>query len=201
MDKKYIYIVIGILLIIGLSIYIGKSIGNKEYKDKEIKTKIEYIHVENKQSIEKIDSLNKVIKDLSKKETSLKKEETKIKEKANNIILIKPENKDCEDLYNKATEKIELLNNVIVVKDSVELNLKNQIQEQKKIISLKDNIIINKDEEISLIKKLSKPRDKKYSISIHIGTGAAITKNNNSVNAQFVPIYVGVGISRNILSF
>lgn len=201
MDKKYIYIVIGILLIIGLSIYIGKSIGNKEYKDNEIKTKIEYIHVENKQSIEKIDSLNKVIKDLSKKETSLKKEENKIKEKANNIILIKPENKDCEDLYNKSTEKIELLNNVIVVKDSVELNLKNQIQEQKKIISLKDNIIINKDEEISLIKKLSKPRNKKYSISIHIGTGAAITKNNNSVNAQFVPIYVGVGISRNILSF
>ena len=198
---KYIYIAIGIILLIGITLYIGKKIGEKESRDKDTKTKIEYVQVENKQSIKKIDSLNKLITNLSKKEIILKKEEVKIKEKAQDIILIKPENKDCEDLYNKAIEKIDLLNQVIVVKDSVELNLKNQIQEQKNIISLKDNVIKNKDIEISLIKNLTKPRDKKYSISIHVGTGAAITKNNNSINAQFVPVYVGIGISRNLISF
>ena len=199
--RKYIYIAIGILLLIGVTLYIGKKIGEKESRDKDTKTKIEYVQVENKQSIKKIDSLNKLIQGLSKKEIILKKEEVKIKEKAQDIILIKPENKDCEDLYNKAIEKIDLLNQVIVVKDSVELNLKNQIQEQKNIISLKDNVIKNKDIEISLIKNLAKPRDKKYSMSIHVGTGAAITKNNNSINAQFVPVYVGIGISRNLISF
>ena len=199
--RKYIYIAIGILLLIGVTLYIGKKIGEKESRDKDTKTKIEYVQVENKQSIKKIDSLNKLIQGLSKKEIILKKEEVKIKEKAQDIILIKPENKACEDLYNKAIEKIDLLNQVIVVKDSVELNLKNQIQEQKNVISLKDNIIKNKDIEINLIKTLAKPRDKKYSISIHVGTGAAITKNNNSINAQFVPVYVGIGISRNLISF
>ena len=198
---KYIYIAIGIILLIGITLYIGKKIGEKESRDKDTKTKIEYVQVENKQSIKKIDSLNKLITNLSKKEIILKKEEVKIKEKAQDIILIKPENKDCEDLYNKAIEKIDLLNQVIVVKDSVELNLKNQIQEQKNIISLKDNVIKNKDIEISLIKKLTKTKDKKYSINIHVGTGAAITKNNNSINAQFVPVYVGIGISRNLISF
>ena len=193
--------IVGILLLIGLAVYIGKSIGSKEARDKETKTKIEYIHVENKQSIKKIDSLNKVISGLSKKDVILKKEEAKIKEKADEIILIKPENKDCEDLYNTATKKIDLLNQVIVVKDSVESNLRNQIVEKDNVIALKDIIINNKDKEISLIKTLSKPRDKKYSISIHIGTGAAITKNNNNINAQFVPVYIGVGISRNLLSF
>ena len=199
--RKYIYIVIGILLLIGVTLYIGKKIGEKETRDKDTKTKIEYVQVENKQSIKKIDSLNKLIQGLSKKEIILKKEEVKIKEKAQDIILVKPENKDCEDLYNKSTEKIGLLNQVIIIKDSVESNLKNQIQEQKNVISLKDNIIKNKDIEISLIKTLAKPRDKKYSISIHIGTGAAITKSNNSINAQFVPVYVGIGISRNLISF
>ena len=199
--RKYIYIVIGILLLIGVTLYIGKKIGEKESRDKDTKTKIEYVQVENKQSIKKIDSLNKLITSLSKKEIILKKEEVKIKEKAQDIILVKPENKDCEDLYNKATEKIGLLNQVIIIKDSVESNLKNQIQEQKNVISLKDNIIKNKDIEISLIKTLAKPRDKKYSISIHVGTGATITKNNNSINAQFVPVYVGIGISRNLISF
>lgn len=199
--RKYIYIAIGILLLIGVTLYIGKKIGEKESRDKDTKTKIEYVQVENKQSIKKIDSLNKLIQGLSKKEIILKKEEVKIKEKAQDIILVKPENKDCEDLYNKTTEKIGLLNQVIIIKDSVESNLKNQIQEQKNIISLKDNIIKNKDIEISLIKTLAKPRDKKYSISIHVGTGAAITKNNNSINAQFVPVYVGIGISRNLISF
>ena len=39
----------------------------------------------------------------------------KDKEKAQDIILVKPENKDCEDLYNKATEKIDLLSAIIAI--------------------------------------------------------------------------------------
>ena len=120
--KKYIYIAIGLVILIMTVLYIGKQIGEKKSRDKDALTKIEYVQVENKQSIKKIDSLKNLIKDLSKKEKSLKKEETKIKEKANNIILVKPENPECNDLYNKATEKIELLTQVIVVKDSVESN-------------------------------------------------------------------------------
>ena len=49
--RKYIYIAIGILLLIGVTLYIGKKIGEKESRDKDTKTKIEYVQVENKQSI------------------------------------------------------------------------------------------------------------------------------------------------------
>ena len=110
-------------------------------------------------------------------------------------------NKDCEDLYYKASDKIESLNKTITIKDSIENNLRNTIVNKDNVISLKDDIIKNKDSEIELVKSLGKKRDKKYSVSIQLGTGAAVTKNINSINAQFVPIYVGIGISRNIFSF
>ena len=199
--KKYIYIIIGIILLIGIAYYIGNSIGKKNQDDIRVKKEIQIVQIDTKKNEKKVDSLNKIISKLEKKDQGFKKQEIKIQDKIKTIFIEKPENKDCEGLYNKASEKIDLLEKVITVKDSVEYNLRNTIEEQDKIISLKDNIIKNKDKEIELNKSLNKKRDKKYSISLHLGTGGAITKNNNNLNIQYVPVYVGVGISRHIFSF
>lgn len=199
--KKYIYIAIGVIVAVLLSLYIGKSIGEKNQKNKQIKTQIKVIHKDNKEAQKKIDSLNLLVKDLSKKDVIYKNREVVIREKAKNIVIEKPANKECEDLYNKATEKIGYLEETINIKDSIETNLRTQLKLKDNIIFEKDRQLSNKDREIELLKDLGKPRDKKYSISIHVGTGGAVTKNNNSINVQFVPVYVGVGLSRNIISF
>lgn len=199
--KKYLYIIVGVIIIIALSYYIGNSVGRKNKEDQQVKKEIKIIQVENKDNIRKIDSLNNKIKQLDKKDNSLKEKEIEIREKIKTIVIEKPENKDCEDLYYKASDKIESLNKTITIKDSIENNLRNTIVNKDKVISLKDDIIKNKDSEIELVKSLGKKRDKKYSVSIQLGTGATVTKNINSINAQFVPIYVGIGISRNIFSF
>ena len=201
MNKKYIYIGIAVIVAILISLYIGKSIGQKDQKDIQIHKQIEYIHVDNQQSVKKIDSLNLVINSLKKKDVVLKKDEAKKKDKADQIIITKPDNPECNELYTNATNKISLLEEIIVIKDSVESNLRVQLVEKDKIISLKDRVLANKDTEIGLLKELGKKRDKKYSISIQVGTGGAITKNSNAINVQYVPVYVGIGISRNILSF
>ena len=135
MNKKNIYIGIGFILVILLSLYIGKSIGNKDQKDQQIKTEIKTIEVENKNTLKKVDSLQKLVKNIKEKDTEFKKVETLIKKKASEIIIPKSPNKDCDEVYNKATEKIVLLEEVITVKDSIESNL-------RKEINIKD-IIIN----------------------------------------------------------
>lgn len=201
MNKKYIYITVGIIAIILLSLYIGNSIGVKKQSDSEVKTKIEVIHVGNEKNAKEVDSLNKLITKLQTKDLGLKKEEIKLKEKAKEIVIEKPINPECLDLYESAVEKIAILDKVITVKDTIESNLRSQIIQKDNVISLKDQIIENKDSEISLIKQLNKRRDKKFSISIHVGTGVGISKNGPDVNVRMVPVYVGVGISRHLFSF
>jgi hypothetical protein len=198
--QTYVYIIIGILIIIGVSIYIGKSIGNKEQKDIQIKKEIEYIQVDNKQAEKKIDSLQSIVKDLNKKDKSLKTKEVKIREKANEIVLEKPKNEECNEIYEKANAKIEAQNKALVIKDTIEHNLRNIITEKDYIIDTKDRIIANKDKEIELTKELQKPRNKKYSIGIQVGYGGGVTVENNKITFKAVP-YVGIGISRTIFSF
>ena len=162
--NKYVYIIIGISILIGVSLYIGNSMGKKEQRNTQIKKEIEYIQVENKESENKIDSLNSVIKKLNSKDLKLKKQET--------IVI-------------KKADKIGLLNTVISIKDSIETNLNKTIGEKDNIINLKNDIISNKDEEIRLTKQLSKPRTKKIVVGLQLGTGGALTKRDNNLNIQF----------------
>lgn len=201
MATKYYYIIGGIILAILIALYIGKSIGEKDQRDTQIKTEIKVIQVESEKAKAKIDSLNKLVKNLSKKDKDLKKEEIKTKKKADDIIIVKPSNPECNDLYDKATTKIELLEKTIVIKDSVESNLRTQLKLKDNIIFEKDKIIDNKDKEIALLKDLGKPRNKKWSVSLQLGTGGGITQADRTIQIKQVPVYVGVGLSRHIFSF
>lgn len=199
--KNIIYIIVALIIVILISLYIGKSIGIKDNKDKDIKNKIQYIQIENKENYKKIDSLNNIIKSLNKKDISFKKQEIIKRKESDKIEIKKPTNNDCIGLYDSATVKINMLNDIIDIKDSIETNLRKTIEEKDRIIETKDKIIANKDIEINLQKELSKKRDKKYTVGIQLGTGGAIIKNPNNITVNYVPIYVGIGISKKIFSF
>lgn len=201
MNNRYIYIGIAFVLAILIALYIGKSNGQKDQKDDQIRTEIKVIHVENKEAVKKVDSLNKVIAKFGKKDVQYKTEYITIKEKADKIYIEKPLNKECDDLYDKATTKINYLEKAIVVKDSIEVNLRNTIALKDNIIFQKDNIITNKDKEIVLIKELNKPRVKKWAVSLQVGTGFGIETLDRNIQVKQIPVYAGVGISRDIFRF
>lgn len=201
MNNRYIYIGIAFILAILIALYIGKSNGQKDQKDDQIRTEIKVIHVENKEAVKKVDSLNKVIAKFGKKDVQYKTEYITIKEKADKIYIEKPLNKECDDLYDKATTKINYLEKAIVVKDSIEVNLRNTIALKDNIIFQKDNIIANKDKEIVLIKELNKPRVKKWAVSLQVGTGFGIETLDRNIQVKQIPVYAGVGISRDIFRF
>jgi hypothetical protein len=201
MNKKYIYIAIGLILVILVSLYIGKSIGQKDQKDIQTKERIKVIQVENKETIKKIDSLNSVIKTLGNKTQKVIEKQIVTREKAKDIIIEKPVNTtECDDLYNKSTEKISLLEESLAIGDTIQKNLNLIIDNQNGIINNKDKIIANKDLELKLTKDLQKPRIKKYSISVQVGYGATVTTQNNTVTFKTAP-YIGIGVSRAIFSF
>lgn len=202
MKTKYIYIIIASILVLGLIFYIGREIGKKIQADKQIDKQIQYIHIENKEAEKRADSLSKIVDNLQKDNKELKKKETNKKDKADQITIVRPEpGEDCDKLFDDASEKIVLLEGVIVIKDSIENNLNKTIATKDKIILEKDFIIKNKDEEIALLNIKNKPRDKKWAISLHLGTGYGVATQGNSVTFQRVPVYAGIGISRNIFSF
>lgn len=201
MNKKYIYIAIGLILIILVSLYIGKSIGQKDQKDIQTKERIKVIQVENKETIKKIDSLNGVIKTLANTTQKVIEKQLVTREKAKDIIIEKPVNTtECDDLYNKSTEKISLLEESLAIGDTIQKNLNSIITTQSDVIANKDKIIANKDLELKLTKDLQKPRIKKYSISVQVGYGATVTTQNNTATFKTAP-YIGIGVSRAIFSF
>lgn len=196
MYNKYIYITIGLIILIITSIYIGKSIGNKEQKNIQTVEKIKYIHADNSKILNKIDSLETINKKLSSNYIKTVEKQTIIREKASEIVIEKPFNKECDTLFDKCTEKITLLENSLILGDSIKNNLIETINIKDNIILSKDKLILNKNNEIELIKELNKPRIKKYSIGIQIGYGATVNKNQIELKP-----YIGVGISRKIFDF
>lgn len=195
--NKIVYQILGVVLLFFIVFAIGTSVGVKSQKDKTAKQEIKVIFKENEQTALKIDSLAGLIAELSKKEITLKIQEKEVRKQAESIKIEIPENEECMDLYGKCTDKISKLDQVITIKDSVEVNLREQIVKKDGIIDLKDYIISNKDKEINLIKEMEKPRDKKFQIGLQLGTGFQYDSNK----FQQVPIYVGIGISRKIVSF
>lgn len=201
MNNKYIYITIGIIVLILTSLYIGRSIGQKNQKDIQTKEYIKVIQVENKETIKRIDSLNTVVKDLANKNDKVVEKQIVIREKAKDIIIEKPTNtSECDDLYNKSVEKISLLEESLAVGDTIQKNLNLIIDNKDDIISNKDKIIANKDLELKLNKELQKPRVKKYSISLQLGYGGTVINQNNKVVFKTAP-YLGIGVSKAIFSF
>ena len=199
--KKYLYI-LGILIVtIIISFYIGNSVGKKTQEDKEITGKIKIIHSKDKKAYAKIDSLYDVIKNINSKNIPLKKEENSLRKKAKDYKIPIVDNKDCDTVYSSYNNKISLLEKALNTKDTIENNLNKVIISKDSIIVYKDNIIKNKTEEIKLIKELNKPRSKKLSLSLQLGTGGQINIDKKNINVQRVPVYVGIGVSYKIFEF
>ena len=199
--KKYLYI-LGILIVtIIISFYIGNSVGKKTQEDKEITGKIKIIHSKDKKAYAKIDSLYDVIKNINSKNIPLKKEENLLRKKAKDYKIPIVDNKDCDTVYSSYNNKIALLEKALNTKDTIENNLNKVIISKDSIIVYKDNIIKNKTEEIKLIKELNKPRSKKLSLSLQLGTGGQINIDKKNINVQRVPVYVGIGVSYKIFEF
>lgn len=199
--KKYVYIIISVIIIVLITFYIGRSSGIKNKSDSIAKTTIKVIHKDTKKLDNKIDSLYNVIETLNKKNNSLKSREVVYRNKSSEYKIPIPNNKECDTLYKICNDKIFLLEETIAVKDSIENNLNNSILTLDNIIINKNKIIKNKDEEIGLLKSINNPRSKKLSISLQVGTGGQIISDKKNININRVPLYVGVGVSYKIFEF
>lgn len=199
--KKYVYIIISVIIIVLITFYIGRSTGIKNKSDSIAKTTIKVIHKDTKKLDNKIDSLYNVIETLNKKNNSLKSREVVYRNKSSEYKIPIPNNKECDTLYKICNDKIFLLEETIAVKDSIENNLNNSILTLDNIIINKNKIIKNKDEEIGLLKSINNPRSKKLSISLQVGTGGQIISDKKNININRVPLYVGVGVSYKIFEF
>lgn len=199
--KKYVYIIISVIIIVFITFYIGRSAGIKNKSDSIAKTTIKVIHKDTKKLDNKIDSLYNVIETLNKKNNSLKSREVVYRNKSSEYKIPIPNNKECDTLYKICNDKIFLLEETIAVKDSIENNLNNSILTLDNIIINKNKIIKNKDEEIGLLKSINNPRSKKLSISLQVGTGGQIISDKKNININRVPLYVGVGVSYKIFEF
>ena len=199
--KKYVYIIISVIIIVLIAFYIGRSIGIKNKSDSIAKTTIKVIHKDTKKLDNKIDSLYNVIEILNKKSSSLKRREVIYRNKSSEHKIPIPNNKECDTLYKICNDKIFLLEQTVAVKDSIENNLNNSILTLDNIIINKNKIIKNKDEEIGLLKSINSPRSKKLSISLQVGTGGQIIVDKKNININRVPLYIGVGVSYKIFEF
>ena len=199
--KKYVYIIISVIIIVLITFYIGRSTGIKNKSDSIAKTTIKVIHKDTKKLDNKIDSLYNVIETLNKKNNSLKSREVVYRNKSSEYKIPIPNNKECDTLYKICNDKIFLLEETIAVKDSIENNLNNSILTLDNVIINKNKIIENKDEEIGLLKSINNPRSKKLSISLQVGTGGQIIADKKNININRVPLYVGVGVSYKIFEF
>ena len=199
--KKYVYIIISVIIIVLITFYIGRSTGIKNKSDSIAKTTIKVIHKDTKKLDNKIDSLYNVIETLNKKNNSLKSREVVYRNKSSEYKIPIPNNKECDTLYKICNDKIFLLEQTIAVKDSIENNLNNSILTLDNVIINKNKIIENKDEEIRLVKSINNQRSKKLSVSLQVGTGGKITTDKKNININRVPLYVGVGISYKIFEF
>ena len=199
--KKYVYIIISVIIIVLITFYIGRSTGIKNKSDSVAKTTIKVIHKDTKKLDNKIDSLYNVIETLNKKNNSLKSREVVYRNKSSEYKIPIPNNKECDTLYKICNDKIFLLEQTIAVKDSIENNLNNSILTLDNVIINKNKIIENKDEEIRLVKSINNQRSKKLSISLQVGTGGQIIADKKNININRVPLYVGVGVSYKIFEF
>ena len=199
--KKYVYIIISVIIIVFITFYIGRSTGIKNKSDSTAKTTIKVIHKDTKKLDNKIDSLYNVIETLNKKNSSLKSREVVYRNKSSEYKIPIQNNKECDTLYKICNDKIFLLEQTIAVKDSIENNLNNSILTLDNVIINKNKIIENKDEEIRLVKSINNQRSKKLSISLQVGTGGQITTDKKNININRVPLYVGVGVSYKIFEF
>ena len=197
-NKNYIIYGITLLLLIiliGFVYFTGRNNGIKSQKNADIKTELKTLIVKEKITQKQIDSIKALQPRIQQEKKDFKKQETIIKEKIVRIPLEKPKDTVCNDLYNQATAKINLLNNQISIKDSIEDRSNKIIGNQSIIIDKQETIIKSKDKQIELISN-KKPISKRFGLGLNIGYGFSVSKDK----VELKP-YVGIGLSYNFANF
>lgn len=194
-STKNIIIISVILLLLTSVFIIGRYIGKKSEENKQSRKEIEKVEVKIGLTEKQVDSIYKnLLKNQEIKKVFIEKEAQIVRE-IQKIVIEKPKDTVCNDLYNKATSKINLLNNQISIKDTIEKKSNDIINNQYNIISKKDSIISYKNAQIDLYKNM-KPPPKKIGVGIQVGYGLSVTENKLETRP-----YIGLGVSYNIFNF
>lgn len=194
-NKTWIIICV-ILGAIMIAIYLfGRYNGIRTEQNNNIEKEIKPLVIKEKITQKQIDSLYSILDKNQDVKDDFKEKEIEIIKQIEYIPLEKPKDTVCNELYKNASNKISLLNDRIVIKDSIESRSNKIIENQYSIISRKDSIIGYKDKQINLIKN-KKPIPKKIGIGLHVGYGMSVSENRVEVRP-----YVGVGISYNVFTF
>lgn len=197
-SKGYVnQIIIGIVIIIVMFViyFTGKNNGIKIEQNKNINKEVKTLVVKEKITQKQIDSLNNVLSKNFKEKTIFIKKEAEVIREIKKITIEKPKDTICNDLYEKASNKISLLNTQISIKDSIEKRSNNIIKNQSLKLSKKDSIIDFKNKQINLIQQKN-PVSKKFGIGINVGYGFSV--NKDKVEAK---PYVGIGVNYNFINF
>lgn len=189
-------IILGITILAAITIFlIGRRIGEKSQDNKNIVREIEKTEVKIGLTNKQIDSIYKELDKNQKVKIQYVEKEIGVIKQIEKVVIEKPKDTVCNDLYNKATLKINLLNDRITIKDSIEKNSNKIIKNQYSIINKKDSIISFKDTQLNLYKN-KKTTPKRIGVGIQVGYGVSVSKNK----FETAP-YVGVGLSYNVFNF
>lgn len=197
-NKNYLIYGISLLfliLLIGFVYFTGRNNGINSQKNADIKTELKTLIIKEKVTQKQIDSIKALQPKIQQEKQDFIKQETIIKEKIIRIPIEKPKDTVCNDLYFKATAKIDLLNSQISIKDSVENRSNKIINNQSLVIDKQEIIIKNKDQQIDLINN-KKSINKRFGLGVNIGYGFSVSKDRIELKP-----YVGVGISYNFANF
>lgn len=193
--KTYIISIIFIIILIFLAYRKGLDNGFKLEKDKYIDDKLKVLVIKSKITQKQIDSIKSLQPEIYKEKRILIKSEKIIKDSIKKIVIEKPKDTICNELYVKSSKKINLLEKQISIKDSIEHKSNRLLSNQDLIISKQDSLIKNMNSQINLIKD-KKIKTKKFGVGVNVGYGIYI-KNKQ---IEYKP-YIGVGISYNFLNF
>lgn len=193
--KKALIITMIILAFLTVIFFIGKYVGKKSQESKTDDNKIEKVEVKIGLTNKQIDSIYKELEKNQDVKIKYVEKELGVIKQIEKIVIEKPKDTACNDLYNKATLKINLLNDRIVIKDSIEKRSNKIINSQYSIISKKDSVITYKDTQIELYKN-KKATPKRIGVGIQVGYGVSVSESKVETRP-----YVGVGVSYNIFNF
>ncbi|MDR1019023.1 MAG: hypothetical protein LBM02_10035 [Lachnospiraceae bacterium] len=189
------YIIIFILLFILLIYEIGVGYGSNSEKNKTIDNQVKVLVLKNKITQKQVDSIKSLQPKIIEEKVKFIKTEKIIKDSIKKIVIEKPKDSACNYLYIKSSKKINLLEEQISIKDSIEKASDKLIYMKDLIITKQDSIIVNKDLQINLISS-KKVKIKRFGIGLQVGYGVQI-KNSRIEHKP----YIGIGASYNIFNF
>ena len=141
--KTYIISIIFIIILIFLAYRKGLDNGFKLEKDKHIDDKLKVLVIKSKITQKQIDSIKSLQPEIYKEKRILIKSEKIIKDSIKKIVIEKPKDTICNELYVKSSKKINLLEKQISIKDSIEYKSNRLLSNQDLIISKQDSLIKN----------------------------------------------------------